>query len=103
MESPSPEVYKNRWLWHSGTWASGGLGRAGLTAGADHFRDLPQPKQFYDSVLESHKLSQQEAPKLSPHPQTKSTGVQAGQIHVYIVVVLNIHSEILKQIVTWHL
>lgn len=49
------------------------------------------------------KLGQQRPPELKSLPRTESRGVQAVLIHVYIVIVLNTHSEILKQIVTCHL
>lgn len=40
---------QNVWMWHVGTWVSGGLGSAGGTAGLSNHRGLSQSKQFHDS------------------------------------------------------
>lgn len=42
---------KAMWMWHLGTWVSGGLGSAGLKIGLDDLRGLVQPKWFCECRL----------------------------------------------------
>lgn len=49
VESPALEVLKDRKMWHSGTWLSGGLGSIELMTGLYDLKGLFQP-QFYDCV-----------------------------------------------------
>lgn len=38
------------WMWHLGTWFSGGLGNVMSTAGLHDFKGLFQPPEFHDYI-----------------------------------------------------
>lgn len=50
VQSSSLDIFK-RYIWHLGTWWSGGLGSVKLLVGLNYSRRFFQPKQFCDSMI----------------------------------------------------
>lgn len=56
VESPFLGVFKVLWMWHLGTWFSGGLNSVKLMVGLNDINSLFQSKWFHNSTFGTRRL-----------------------------------------------